>query len=343
MTRQEPDTITEQLRTDMKAFMATRPDLSGPDFAAHTTLADGTVRSFLNGQVAGGTEVCTELRRVLDLAKAGDILPPGGRNGAMVITENSYQRVRKVRKVENFYSTQTVKRIAEVLDFCDDNAAIGVITADFGAGKTEAVNAWRRAHAGQVDSAIFEFDEFSSTNKIDFVRLLARMFGIDRMVGSANGGLIFRDLCARLRQAPCLLILDQCETVRARIFQIIRQLWDRVHDAGVGIVLLSAPILLTRMNQSRAADLGALTSRVGIWAPLGGVNRAEMAQIVKQEGFAEVDESAFDLWWKATGGSMRRLMRALDLLKAKHAGKRINEKTIAGVAGHLWGMSLDVA
>jgi hypothetical protein len=37
---------------------------------------------------------------------------------------------------------------------------------------------------------------------------------------------------------------------------------------------------------------------------------------------------------------MRRLMRALDLLKAKHAGKRITEKTIAGVAGHLWGMSL---
>ena len=31
---------------------------------------------------------------------------------------------------------------------------------------------------------------------------------------------------------------------------------------------------------------------------------------------------------------------ALDLLKAKHAGKRITEKTIAGVASHLWGMAL---
>jgi hypothetical protein len=108
----------------------------------------------------------------------------------------------------------------------------------------------------------------------------------------------------------------------------------------VGVVLLSAPILLTRMNQSRIADLGALTSRVGIWAPLAGIQRAEMAAIVKQEGFTDIEESAFDLWWKATAGSMRRLMRALDLLKAKHAGKRITEKTIAGVAGHLWGMSL---
>jgi hypothetical protein len=108
----------------------------------------------------------------------------------------------------------------------------------------------------------------------------------------------------------------------------------------VGVVLLSAPILLTRMNQSRVADLGALTSRVGIWAPLVGLQRAEMAAIVKHEGFTDIDEAAFDLWWKATAGSMRRLMRALDLLKAKHAGKRITEKTIAGVASHLWGMAL---
>jgi hypothetical protein len=65
-----------------------------------------------------------------------------------------------------------------------------------------------------------------------------------------------------------------------------------------------------------------------------------MAAIVKQEGFHDIEESAFDLWWKATGKSMRRLMRALDLLKARHWGKRVTEKTIAGVAGHLWGISL---
>ena len=74
---------------------------------------------------------------------------------------------------------------------------------------------------------------------------------------------------------------------------------------------------------------------------LSGVSKSEMAAIVKAENFTEVDESAFDLWHKATGGSMRRLMRALDLLKARHAGKRITAKTIAGVASHLWGISLE--
>jgi hypothetical protein len=108
------------------------------------------------------------------------------------------------------------------------------------------------------------------------------------------------------------------------------------------VVILAAPILLARLSKSGMADLGALTSRVGIWAPLAGVTRNEMAAIAKQEGVADVDEAAFDLWWKATGGSMRRLMAALDLLKTKHAGKRVSEKTIAGVAGHLWGMSVEV-
>ena len=88
---------------------------------------------------------------------------------------------------------------------------------------------------------------------------------------------------------------------------------------------------------------GALTSRVGIFAPLTGITRAEMAAIVKQEGITDMEESAFDLWYKATGGSMRRLMRSIDLLTAKHAGKRVTERTMEGVAGHLWGLNLERA
>jgi len=342
MVRQLSDSVTEPLRAELNAFFASRPDLSGPDFAAHSSLADGTVRSFRSGQIPGGHEVVSELRRVLSLAKAGEILQPGSRNGAAVITDVSSEPVRRVRKAPgNFYRTQTARRIGEALDFAAENAAIVVITADFGAGKTEGVKAWRQAHAGKVDSLIIEFDQFSARNIIDFVCLLGHHFGVDRAGGSANGGALFREICERLRKSPCLLIFDQCERVSLRILDLIRQIHDRTQDAGVGVALLAAPILATRMMQSRVADLGALTSRVGLWAMLAGVSRAEMAQIVKAEGFTDVDEPAFDLWHKATGGSMRRLMRASDLLKARHAGKRITEKTIAGVAGHLWGMTIN--
>ncbi|HTX34342.1 MAG TPA: ATP-binding protein [Bryobacteraceae bacterium] len=339
MVCQVPEAVTERLRTEVLEYMKTRPDIGPADLAQYTTLAESTVRSWLRGDIPGGIEVQAEMRRVLDQARAGDILVPGGGN-AVMLTEDVTRRVRKVNKVGTFYQTQTVKRVADVLNYCADNSAIGVITADFGVGKTEAVKGWRRAHAGKVESVVLEFDEFTSTNKIDFVRELCRMFGLATPAGSNAGGAMFRDLCEYLRRYPCLLIFDQCETLRPRICQIIRQIWDRTNDAGVGVVLLAAPILLARLLAGKMVDLGALTSRVGVYAALGGITRGEMAAIIKQEGFAEVDEAAFDLWFKAAAGSMRRLMRSVDLLKAKHAGKAIGEKTISGVAAMLWGMSV---
>jgi hypothetical protein len=239
-----------------------------------------------------------------------------------------------------FYVTQTARKIAEVLDYCAENCAIGLITADFGAGKTEAVRDWRRVTGGKVESAVFEFDEFSSSNKVDFVRVLAEQFGLRGNAGSQNGGLVFRDLVEYLRRNPCLLIFDQCETLRARVCQVIRQLWDRTSADGVGVVMLGAPILLARLMAGKMADLGALQSRISLYAPLSGLTRPEFADIVKKEGWTDVHEAAFDLWFKACAGSMRRLMRSLDLLRAKHGGRRIEEKTIAGVAAHLWGMQI---
>jgi hypothetical protein len=166
------------------------------------------------------------------------------------------------------------------------------------------------------------------------------MFALPVIQGSQSGGRMFYTLCEHLQEHPCLMIFDQCEVLRPRVCQVIRQIWDRTREAGVGVVMLAAPILLARLMSGKMVDLGALTSRVGIWAPLSGITRPEMAAIVKQEGFADVDEASFDLWFKATAGSMRRLMRSIDLLKAKHSGKPVREKTITGVAGMLWGMNL---
>ncbi len=339
MKRELSDTEVEAARQEVRAWMATRPDVTSADIAQYTCLSDATVRAWIAGNFPGGREVVNGVLDAVRKAKAGDILTPGAAQ-SVTLTEDDRQPVRKVARTGTFYETQTVRRIAEVLDYCAEQCAIGVVTAEFGAGKTEAVKAWRRKTAGKVESVVFEFDEFSSTNKVDFVRIMARHFGLAHEVGSQNGGLVFRDLCDYLRQHPCLLIFDQCETVRPRVMQVIRQLWDRTNDAGVGVVMLAAPILLARLVSGKMADLGAISSRIGVWAPLSGLTRGEMAAIVKQEGIAEVDEAAFDLWWKATGGSMRRLMRSLELLKAKHANKPVSEKTLTGVAAHLWGMNL---
>jgi DNA transposition AAA+ family ATPase len=342
MTNQVPDAEVEALRTEWRQWLASRPDVAPADVTPFTTLSDIAVRNFLNGSCRGGREICAEMRRVLTQAKAGDILQPGGSHAIVVASEQARSN-RRVVKHHNTYETQTVQKIAEVCEYAAENARIGVITADFGVGKTEAIRLWRAGRGRKANCIIFEFDEFSSANKVDFVRQLGDMLGLTTPSGSQSGGRVFRMVCDHLREEPCLLVFDQCEMARTRIFQIIRQIWDRTHEAGVGVVILSAPVLMTRMLGTRVADLGALTSRVGIWAPLAGFTRSEMTAIVKQEGLGELDEETFDMWWRATGGSMRRLMRSIELLQAKHEGRKITTKTIAGVAGHLWGMQVAAA
>jgi DNA transposition AAA+ family ATPase len=275
--------------------------------------------------------------RVAGLVEAGEILAPGARPETVILTEDISKPVARISRRGAFYSTQTVRRIAEVCDYCAENRAIGCVTGSFGIGKSEAVREWRRRTAGRVQSLVYELNEYDGANKVDFICTLARMLGASTVEGSQNGGRAFRDVCQKLCENPLLIIVDQGEVARARIMQVVRQLHDATWDAGVGVVILAAPILLARL--SKMADLGALASRVAIFAPLSGLSRAEIAAIVRAEGITDIEESAFDFWVNSCQGSMRRLMRSLDLLKARHAGKRITEKTLTGVAGHLWGMA----
>lgn len=337
MKRQLGDAVCDGLREEVRQFLKSRPDLSPIDIAQHTRLADCTVRSFVRGGIPGGRQVVGEIRRVLDLAQAGEILQPGSGEGIVLPTERS-QRVVRLPKRQHSYETQTLRRVGDVLDWCAERAAIGVITADFGTGKTWAVDAWRRGKGKNTATLVYEFTEYSSTNKVEFIREVATSLGLDTPPGSQTGGRIFHAVCEKLWKSPHLLVFDQAETCRARIFQVIRQVHDRTREAGVGVVLLAAPILLARLQGM--ADLGALSSRVGVWAPLTGVTKEEMVAIVKREGITDVHEDAFDAWWKATGGSMRRLMAGIELLRAKHGARRVTEKTIAGLAGHLWGMNV---
>jgi DNA transposition AAA+ family ATPase len=282
----------------------------------------------------GGREVVGEMVRVAGLVEAGEILAPGNRQEAVVLSDDTQKQIARVARHGAFYETATVRRVAEVCNYCAEQAAIGLVTGAYGVGKSEAVRHWRGTTAGKVDSLLFEFSEFTGADKVGFVGALGRIFGAEKTTGHQNGCAIFEDLCERLRERPTLLIFDQGECARPRIHQIVRQLHDRTAVAGVGVVILAAPILLARLN--KMPDLGALASRVGIFAPLSGLGKSEMAAIVKQEGLTDIDDAAFDLWFRQTGGSMRRLMRAIALMQAKHAGKRITERTVAGVASHLW-------
>ena len=239
-----------------------------------------------------------------------------------------------MNRQRDFYLIESVRNVAAALNYAVENAAIVVVTGGYGVGKTEAVKHWRAGDGRKVEAVTYEFDEFSSAGVVQFIGDLAELLGVEYTGGHANGGKTMRAVCTALIAEPRLLVFDQVETVRPRILSVLRQIWDRTRHAGVGVVLLAAPVLMERLTASKMRDLEALSSRVGAWIQLKGVSRAEMADIVKQEGL-EVSPEVLDAWWKATRGSMRRLLA----IRAAHSGRELKVKTITGVAEHLWGMA----
>ncbi len=330
----------EAVRTQVLGFLDRRPDLAAGDLSAHTRLAASTCRHFLDGAnlVHGQEKVAQEFARVLGLAEAGDILPAG--LTPVEISEKHPETVERLRRAKDFYTIETVACVATTLTYCAENALIGVITGDYGIGKTEAVKAWRRGAGKKLPSLNYEFNEFTAKNIVAFVQAIATLLDVPYPAGSNNGQRVFEAVVEALLDEPCLLILDQCETVSPRVMQLVRQIHDRTREAGVGIALLASPVLMDRLQAARIRDLGALSSRVGVWTQLRGISAVEMASILKKEGISRVDDDAFRLWHRAVGGSMRRLMASVTLIQTKHTGRAITEKTIAGVASSLWGMNI---
>jgi DNA transposition AAA+ family ATPase len=329
----------DDVRARVLAWLASRPDVAPDRLDAHTRFAGSTCRHWRTGSLKAGVDLVTaDFARVLALAEAGEILPLGAE--PVRINDAHPERIKRVKSARDFYMIETVRNTAVALNYAAEQAAIVVITGEYGIGKSEALRHWRTNEGRQHESVVFEFDEFAAASITDFVACLAELLGVPCSRGINMGGRNMRAVCTALEAAPRLIIFDQCETVRPRVMQVIREIWDRTRHAGVGMALVAAPVLLERLTASRMRDLEALRSRVGAWAKLLGVSRAEMEDVIKQEGITGVSREVMDLWWGATRGSMRRLMASVDMIRAAHGGRQITTKTIAGVAGNLWGMEI---
>lgn len=316
-----------------------RPDLTGASVAsAIPSLGRSTVFQYLNGDIEPTPHTDRHFERMLRRVESGDILRAEG-SAPVHITEEAVT-ARRVRRKRDFYVVETTRRIQQVLTYCGEQSAIGICTADYGVGKTESIRHWRESEGRKIEHILFEFDDFSGRNIVDFIGCLAEQIGVGLQANIHTSGKVMRSCIEALEKQPMLLIFDQCEMVSPRILQVIRQIWDKTRYAGVGVAMFASPILLERLQKSRMRDLGALSSRVGIWAALAGVQKQEAAAILRQEGIAQIDDAAADLIYRSVGGSMRRLMAIADLLVTKHAGKPVTERTVIGVAQSLWGLEL---
>jgi hypothetical protein len=325
----------EALRRRIIDLLAARPDLSLRGLAqAMANISAKTFTCWYYGTNADTAETLTEVERVVRLVESGQLLRPGGD----ALTEADYAaRPRRVRSAEcgvrNFYELATPRAIWDVLDYALEHESIGMIVANYGVGKTEAVTRWLAKHRDEAVS--IEVISLMGGHRLEFLRAIAGELGLE--TGGTSMAL-FRRIVADLRATPRLIILDQAESLTPRVFGLVRELWDAVRLAGANFAVLAAPDLWLRMHGSRSQQLGAIRSRIWPTAVLSGFTRDEMAYVVKQEGITEVADEAFVTWYKAVGGSMRTLLASIDLIRSKHAGRKITEKTIADLAGFLWGM-----
>ncbi len=196
------------------------------DVAQHTDLANSTVCRYLTGDLAETERIAGQMRLFLSRIDRGKIR--GARNADVVpISSAPAKRRRQAETRERrTYETDVMRKVWSTIDLCVENRSIGLITADFGVGKTAAAQAWRATH--RIDSIYIEFNHFTAASKYHLITLLASSLGLgDRRVTHGSAARIFTDIVERLREQPMVLIFDQCEGARVKTLQIIRQLWDQ--------------------------------------------------------------------------------------------------------------------
>ncbi len=120
MVRQVSDEEIAVVRAEIKQLLSVRPDLTATDIAQYTDLTAPTVRSWICGNMPGGHHVIGQMRRVLEMARAGEIFQPGG-GGAVALSTDPDAKVRKP-KAGRIYETEMFRNVGKVMDYCVENA-----------------------------------------------------------------------------------------------------------------------------------------------------------------------------------------------------------------------------
>jgi type II secretory pathway predicted ATPase ExeA len=322
--------LLEKVKETMAALGWTAADV-----ACYVPFAQKTVQHYLAARKTLSEPAREAFKLFLAQAGRGDFQRET--KVVSIAAAASRPKRRLARREQREYKTELMRRVHSTIDFAVERAALALITADFGAGKTKAAQAWRSDHR-DIDAVYYEFNDVSASRRYDFLSEIASALGLPDDVNSYNALRTFNAIVAKLREEPVVLICDQVETVKPRVLQVLRQIWDRARDEGFTVVLLAATPFWDRLQRARSNDLGALVSRIYPKAHLSGFSIEEMASIVQAEGVGPVDDKALALWFQAARQSMRYLFEGCEILASRHAGKRVTEGTVTELCGELLGL-----
>lgn len=296
------------------------------------TMSRQLVESVLAGRRTGDTEfVRQELTEFLAQVETGRWDAPAG--GEVVdIRDARRGRSRRRAQPKTHYETQLVQDVRRALEFAATRAQIVLVTGSYGLGKTHTIERWMLERGREEPAFCFRFHSANQTHRHVFIEQLAARLGVETppVVSAQTAAVAYDRVVEFLREQPALLIFDQCEVVRLALLQTIRDIWDDTREAGVGMALFASEELYLRLTRSRAGALGALTSRISGHFLLRGLDAGELRAIAQAEG-VEIDEATAQTWSTLAGGSMRRFLETLELLKAAHGGRAVTPKTVEGL------------
>lgn len=158
-----------------------------------------------------------------------------------------------------FIETPTVKRIHDMLDYCQQEQDIGIIVGKPGVGKTTALRQYTYAHNSKSYGVLY----------CSMAPALNSMSAVLNLLVSELGGKPTRQISELHEMMTChvhsfsmpLVIIDEAQLLSDLIIDELRCIYD---ECNFPLIFCGNDQFRSRFNNAKAASFTQFTSRVGI-------------------------------------------------------------------------------
>ena len=215
--------------------------------------------------------------------------------------------------VVGFRETQTTRLIFRAYEAARQGELM-ILVGESGVGKTEPLREIQRRASLNGGRAPIYYEATVFTSAYALVCGLADHMGL----GRDNPDAMIRDIVARLKRAPCTLILDEAHYAQEKAIEALRQIRDQ---SGIGVILSGTALfaglghgqigrndLLQDFLEHRP-HLEQVVSRATIWE-VPGLSPDEIADI-SRDVLGRIQADGLERLRQHAGHSIRRLVRLL--------------------------------
>jgi len=227
--------------------------------------------------------------------------------------------------VIGFRETATAKRVFAACEKALQGELV-ILIGESGEGKSEALREFvrRASRAGRAVPVYCEATVFTSAYAL--ITMLGRALGMEQ---GRNPDALLRDIAAKLRRTPRILILDEAHYAAEKALEAVRQIRDQ---SGVGVVLAGTSVFAgVGYGQLGKSDvlhdlvehrphLEQVVSRATIWK-IPGITPADV-EAIATDVLGACTATGLERLEGRVGRSMRRLVRLIHETKTTRKLRR---------------------